>query len=248
MLLAIDAGNTDTKFGVHDDNSWVAVWRKPTSELADLDSWLREQFAQAQLGADFEFAACASVVPSAESSIAAGVKNAFGQEVQFLRSTMDFGLEVRYEPPESVGIDRLMNCLGASRQFPAPLVVIDFGSATTFDVVRDGRFLGGAILPGLELQAEMLSKGTAQLQEVPLEIPQFGIGNSTVLALQSGLVFGHIGAVEGIVARIRGELGEEPTMVATGGLSHLFIGATEAIQHFVPYLTLEGVAVAVTLQ
>lgn len=243
MLLAIDVGNTDTKFGVHHNGTWMAVWRRATQadDAEILTAWLTECFSRAEIAFGVEGVACASVVPGRDASIAALGREAFGKEVFFLTAETVHGLEIAYDPPESLGADRIANALGALAQYPPPLVVIDFGSATTFDVVVDRRFVGGAILPGVALQIQSLVGGTAQLPSIPLSMPVSAIGGSTVGSLQSGIVLGHVGAVEGLARRISAELEAKPTVIATGGLSHLFIGATEAIDHFVPMLTLDGI-------
>ena len=250
MLLAIDVGNTDTKFGVSDGNTWT-VWRKPTNDLSDAGEWLSHQFSNTPtlqpLNASILKVGCACVVPSVEQTITNVAKTLFRQEVLFLRATMPFGLKVDYDPPESLGADRFANCLGALKQFSPPIIVVDFGSATTFDVVQENMYIGGAIMPGVKMQAEMLARGTSQLPEAPLIVPDSAIGASTEQAIQAGIVFGHVGAVEGILARIQTECANCATVVATGGLSHLFIGATEAINHFVPNLTLDGIAAALQI-
>ena len=241
MLLAIDIGNTDSKFGVSDGETWV-VWRRPTDDLLDLSAWLKAMFTAANIPLEIDRIGCASVVPRVDPLIKDVAKNLFNREVLFINPKLDFGVKVRYTPPESLGADRLANCLGALKQFTAPMIIVDFGSATTFDVVRDNAFIGGAIMPGVRLQADILAHGTANLPDVPVELPAFVIGTSTSEAIQSGIVLGHISAVEGMVKRIQSECDNRATVIATGGLAHLFIGATDAINHYVPNLTLDGIA------
>jgi len=243
MLLAIDVGNTDTKFGLSDGKTWT-VWRRSTDDMVDVERWLDAMFAGAKLSLDVDRAGCASVVPRVDNLVAGAVRNLFKQDLFFLRPEVDLGIKVRYNPPETLGADRLANCLGAVKQFSAPIIIVDFGSATTFDVVRDHTFIGGAIMPGVKLQLAQLARSTAKLQVVKLLMPKEAIGTSTEEAIQSGIVLGHIGAVEGIIARMQAECANCATVVATGGLSHLFMGATESISHFVPNLTLDGIAAA----
>lgn len=248
MLLAIDIGNTDIKFGVKDGNEWRAVWRRPTSDRSSTSRWLKDCLAGASLSAKaVDAVMAASVVPPANERINQACNTLFHVEPEFLKFEKDggaayHGLKISYDPPQSLGVDRLANVIGALEGFQAPLIVIDFGSATTLDVVEGYAFIGGAILPGMRLQAKCLGRGTSQLPEISLDVPPHAVGRSTLEAIQSGIVLGHVSAVEGLVARIAKELAEPPTVIATGGLSHFLIGATETIHHFVPNLTLEGIA------
>jgi type III pantothenate kinase len=247
MLLAIDAGNTDIKFGIHDSGAWLGIWRVPTSDLinaADATSWMLDNIKQAVIEGKIDSVAAVSVVPSVNRVIDGVSQKLTGKEAFFVSPASVQSLQVFYKPSGSLGADRLASALGALAQFTAPLIVLDFGSATTIDVITGEGFLGGAILPGVRMQMESLFRRTEQLPEVGLAFPPNAIGSSTEHCIQSGILFGHLAAVEGMIDRFTGALKEKPTVVATGGLSHLFIGTTSKIHHFVSALTLDGVVKA----
>jgi type III pantothenate kinase len=244
MRLAIDVGNTDTKFGLADGEEWLGIWRRPTHDGCDANQivdWLANNVNEAGLPLQVQEAACVSVVPEIESVICDVAKSVTGLEPVFLRPALVTRVKVLYEPADSLGPDRLANALGALKEFAAPVIVVDFGTATTLDVCSEEGFLGGAILPGVKLQLESLAQGTSKLSEVEARVPPLAIGRSTKDSLQSGVVLGHVAAVEGLILRMQKELPKPATVIGTGGLSHLFIGATESIHHFVPQLTLQGV-------
>jgi type III pantothenate kinase len=199
---------------------------------------------QAQIPGEIHAVACCSVVPAWDPTLRRLARLLCDADIFFLRTGDQVGVKVNYDPPSSLGADRVANVLGALKQHKPPVIVIDFGSATTLDVITDAGFVGGAILPGVAIQAEAISRRAAQLPKVPLSVPHKVIANNTMEALQAGIILGHVSAIEGLVARIKQELGTPATVVATGGLSHLFMGATPAIHHFVPQLTLDGIAAA----
>jgi type III pantothenate kinase len=240
MLLAIDVGNTDTKLGLSDGSNWLGIWRRPTHGEGDLASWLSQNMAEAGIEGSITAAACVSVVPDLDGMIIELSRALTGSEPRFLRAA-EVSLKIYYQPPNSLGADRIANVLGALKQYPAPVIAVDFGTATTLDVCSQDGILGGAILPGVKLQITSLAQGTSKLPEVDAIIPESTIGQSTASAIQSGVVLGHVAAVEGLVARAQNELGVPATVLGTGGLSHLFIGLTPAIHHFMPQLTLDGV-------
>ena len=157
------------------------------------------------------------------------------------RANLDWGFEIRIDNPDEVGADRLLNSLAAHRRFTGPLVVIDFGTATTFDVVADdGAYLGGVIAPGINLSLEALHKAAARLPRIGIGRPQAVIGRSTVPAMQSGIYWGYVGLIEGLVARIQAEHGGRLKVIATGGLAPLLAEGTMVIEHIDPDLTLDG--------
>jgi len=243
MLLAIDVGNSDTKFGFSNGHEWLGVWRRPThppGDASQIAQWLGDNLSKAGIPLQVERVACVSVVPENEQLITDLSSLVNGKEPVFLHAGLIPSLKIFYEPQDSVGADRLANVLGALKQYPAPLIVVDFGTATTLDVCSEEGFLGGAILPGVKLQIASLAQRTSKLSEVEATAPQSAIGQSTTAAVQSGVVLGHVAAVEGLIAKIQKELPLPATVLGTGGLAHLFMGQTPAIHHFVPQLTLEG--------
>jgi type III pantothenate kinase len=165
----------------------------------------------------------------------------FSAEPLIARASLDWGFEIRVDRPDEVGADRLLNALGAHRRFGGPLVVVDFGTATTFDVVAgDGGYVGGVIAPGINLSIEALHRAAARLPRIGIGRPQSVIGRSTVPAMQSGVYWGYVGLVEGLVTRIKAEYGEPLKVVATGGLAPLFAEGTMMIEQIDPDLTLDG--------
>lgn len=244
MRLAIDVGNSDTKFGLAGGREFLGVWRRPTHDDCDAEQiveWLAQNASDASLDLRVEAVGCASVVPEKDTAISQVSKLLCGSEPVFLRPNLVTKIKVLYQPPDSLGPDRLANALGALEQFPAPVIVVDFGTATTVDVCSEEGFLGGAILPGVKLQLESLSQRTSKLKNVEARVPPLAIGQTTADALQSGVVLGQVAAVEGLIVRMQRELPKPPTVLGTGGLSHLFIGTTDSIHHFVPQLTLQGI-------
>lgn len=229
MLWAIDVGNTDTVAGAF-DGDWIAIERFPTAETR------YEQLPGPPSG----------VVVSGRNSHRwqeLAVRN-FGIEAVVLSTGAQVGLEVLYDPPNAVGSDRIANALAARANYGAPVVAVDFGTATTFDVVDSGgRFVGGAILPGLKTAAASLSQAAA-LPTAPIEAPDHAIGASTVAAIQSGVVLGHAGAVDLIASRIAAELGGNTAFVATGGLAPVVIPLCSTPLTYDPNLTLDGLVLA----
>jgi type III pantothenate kinase len=239
MVLAIDAGNTTLKVGLWDGDRFSAILRRPTdSDLSPqaLQTWLATSLGTAP---QIEDAVCCSVVPHLDESLHA---LSFGTPLRFLRSAVEVGLVSVYEPPGTLGADRLANAWGALQIVAPPVVVVDFGTATKLDAVDADRvYRGGSILPGLAMSAQMLAEGTAQLPAVPIEIPDHAIGRSTQESLQSGVVLAHIAAVSGLLRRFAQEmLGPKPTVVSTGGLGAMFKSLEEFDPVYLPNLTLDG--------
>ena len=251
MLLAIDVGNTHTVFGLWDGGNWEAVWRhatNPETTEDELAAWLRSLFTLNELEWTLDAAICASVVPAANDSLSRLCERWFNLPLEFLRDGAAVGLEVDYQPVNSVGADRLANAIGALAKFEPPLVVVDFGTGTNFDAVDSlGRYVGGAIMPGIVVGSEALFKRAAKLPYVDtlnLEAPAKAIGKSTVQSLQSGIVLGYAAAIDGLVRRICTELSGSCSVIATGGLGSMFLGLCETIEAFEPNLTLDGLRVA----
>ncbi len=248
MLLAIDVGNTHTVFGLWDGASWRAVWRRPTDpeETEDgLAVWLRALFDLEGLDWRIERVICASVVPAAEDSLRRLGERWLKVPVQFLRSGAEVGLAVDYEPATAVGPDRICDVLAALERYTPPLIVVDFGTATTFNAVSGaGVYLGGAIMTGVVVSAQALASRASKLPLVEFKAPDRAIGTNTGEALRSGVMLGYAGAVDALARRISHELGGGVTVVATGGLGGMFLGLCESLQGYEPTLTLDGLVLA----
>lgn len=248
MLWVIDVGNTHVVFGLWDGSAWAQVWRLPTRVAATEDQLAAELGSLARLAGlplRAEDVVIASVVPSVNDSLALLARKWLGVAPKFLTGGSPVGLTVRYEPASAVGADRLANALGALSLVPPPVVVVDFGTAITFDVIdEEGAYVGGAILPGLEVAASALAHRTAQLPQIQLRAPERAVGRSTPESLRSGLVFGFAGAIESLCARIAGELAAAPTVIATGGNGRRFLDLCPSLERYEPHLTLEGLRIA----
>ncbi len=245
MLLVVDAGNTNVVFAVHDDQGWRGIWRIATEPQRTSDEyavWLLTLLNLVGLKpAEIDRAVIGTVVPAALYHLRRLCRDWFTTEPLIARSTLDWGFAIKVDNPAEVGADRLLNSLAAHHDYSGPLVVVDFGTATTFDVVdADGAYLGGVIAPGINLSLEALHKAAARLPRIGIGRPQAVIGRSTVPAMQSGIYWGYVGLVEGLVTRIRAEYDRPLKVVATGGLAPLLAEGTTIIEHINPDLTLDG--------
>ncbi|MCA6297987.1 MAG: type III pantothenate kinase [Phenylobacterium sp.] len=245
MLLAIEQGNTNTLFAVHDGAEWIAQWRTATQSTRTADEyavWLYQLLSMT--GLKFELLdACiiSSVVPQSVFNLRNLARRYLKVEPLVIGENVDLGIPVRLEKPSEAGADRLVNAIGAHAVYPGDLIVIDSGTATTFDVIAaDGGFEGGVIAPGINLSMEALHAAAAKLPRVAIRRPDKTIGRDTVGAMQAGVFWGYIALIEGLITRIREEWGRPMTVVATGGVASLFQGATEAIDHFDSDLTIRG--------
>ena len=247
MLLAIEQGNTNTLFAVHDGKAWIAQWRSATHSTRTADEyavWLSQLLAMAglQLGV---FTGCiiSSVVPQSIFNLRNLARRYLKVEPLVIGENVELGIEVRIEKPSEAGADRLVNAIGAHVIYPGDLIIIDSGTATTFDVIAaDGGMEGCAIAPGINLSMEALHQAAAKLPRVAIQRPRgnSAIGKDTVAAMQSGVFWGYIALIEGLVARIKTEWGKPMTVIGTGGVASLFHGATSSIDHFDPDLTIRG--------
>jgi type III pantothenate kinase len=251
MLLAIDVGNTHLVFGVWHKGEWAAQWRHrtdPETTEDQLGAWLRTMFEMANLPWAVSRVVCACVVPPMVEPLRLLSERWMGLSPVFLRDGASVGLEVLYEPRTSVGADRLANALGALALVEPPLVVVDFGTGTNFDAVdREGRYLGGAIMPGIMVGSEALFRRAAKLPHVEglsLSAPKRAIGGTTVESLQSGIVLGYAAAIDGLVTRMDEELGGGTRVLATGGLGGMFLGLCARLERFEATLTLDGLRIA----
>lgn len=245
MLLAIEQGNTNTMFAVHDGQRWIAQWRAATESTRTADEyavWLSQLLAMGglQLGV-FNGCIISSVVPQSIFNLRNLARRYLHVEPLVIGENAELGIAVRIDKPSEAGADRLVNAIGAHVAYPGDLIVIDSGTATTFDVIAaDGGFEGGVIAPGINLSMEALHNAAAKLPRVAIQKPQRVVGTDTVGAMQSGVFWGYIGLIEGLIARIRAERDKPMTVVATGGVASLFHGATMAIDHFDSDLTIRG--------
>lgn len=244
MLLAIDVGNTHSVYGLHDGVSWRAVWRRATDveDTADeLGAWLATLHGVAGLPLEVDRCVVASVVPSINGALTELTMRYYGCEAKMLKGDSDHGVPVTYDPPSGVGADRIANAIGALALASPPIVVVDFGTATTFDVVdRSGAYVGGAILAGPLTALESLIGRTAKLPSTELKLPEAAIGRNTTEALRSGTMFGYAGAIDALARRIDAELGGGATFIATGGLATAFEALSEYLRRNEPMLTLDG--------
>ncbi len=246
MLLAIDCGNTNTTFAVFAGDQRRAEWRSGTQADRTTDDyavWLTHLMALEGLDrSDIDAAIIATVVPATHNALTGLSQRYFDCEPLVVGEPgLDLGVEVRLDSPQEAGADRLLNAVAAHQRYGGPAIVVDFGTATNFDVVdRDGGYLGGAIAPGVGLSEEALHQAAARLPRVAVRRPATVIGRSTVAAMQSGVFWGYIGLVEGLVDRLQAEYGAAMTVIATGGLAPLFARATDRIHHLDPDLTMWG--------
>ncbi|MBO1073533.1 type III pantothenate kinase [Roseomonas marmotae] len=245
MLLAIDAGNTNVVFAIHDGTEWRGRWR--IAMRADRTSdeyavWLLTLLGHIGIRPiEIERCVIGTVVPAALYNLRRLCREWFSCEPLVARAPLDWGFPIRVDNPEEVGADRLLNALAAHHHYKGPLVVIDFGTATTFDVVdTDGAYLGGIIAPGINLSIEALHRAAARLPRIGIGRPQSVIGRSTVPAMQSGIFWGYVGLVEGIITRIRAEFGAPLKVIGTGGLAPLLAEGTPVMEYTAPDITLEG--------
>jgi type III pantothenate kinase len=250
MLLAIDIGNTHTVFGVYRNTKLIADWRV-TSMLQRTEDEVGTQVGlflkEAQIPLkEIGGVGISSVVPNLTDIFAMMARKYFRVEPLIISSSLDLGISIQYDDPNSVGADRICNAVAGYASFGGPLIIIDFGTATTYDVVsKTGDYLGGVIAPGIETSAVDLHRRAAKLPKVELHFPKSIIGKNTVSSMQAGILYGAVDALEGLVKRIQGEVkkreGKNALVVATGGFSQLIASQSKVINECVPSLVLDGV-------
>ncbi len=253
MLLVVDAGNTNIVFGVHDGSSWRGIWRIGTDINRTSDEyavWLLALLGLSGLErGQIDRAAIATVVPPALYHLRRLCRDWFRLEPLLAATNLDWGFEIKMDSPAEVGVDRLLDGLAAHQKYGGPVLVVDFGTATTFNVIDgEGNYCGGAIAPGINLSVEALHQAAARLPRVGVGRPQAVIGRNTIIAMRSGIFWGYIGLVEGLVQRIRQEFAASRSdaaavamkVVATGGLAPLFSEGTSVIERIDTELTLDG--------
>ncbi len=246
MLLAIDVGNTNTVFAVFDGERLRGEWRAATDARRTADEyavWLDQLLRREALSLEsVDAAIIASVVPQSLFALRHLCERYCHCEPLVVGEPgVELGLEINVDRPGEVGADRLVNAVAAHKRYPGALIILDFGTATTFDAVSaTGAYEGGVIAPGINLSLEALHRAAAQLPRIAVAPPATVIGKSTVPAMQSGIYWGYVGLIEGIVSRMKEELGVASTTVATGGLAPLFAHATKVIDKVDPDLTING--------
>lgn len=245
MLLAIDIGNTNVVLGVFDKERLVENWRVGTNTQITPDEYamiFKDLFGFA--GLEFKQITgviISTVVPPLLPVMVEMSRKYFRIEPMIVTHELKTGITIRYDNPKEVGADRIVNAAAAFKLFGGPLIIVDFGTATTFcAVTKDGEYLGGAITPGIKISAEALFQRASKLPRVELTKPRNVIGRDTISAMQAGIVYGYAGLVDGIVERMKKELASEVRVVATGGLAELVSPETKSIQEIKPQLTLEG--------
>ncbi len=253
LLLTIDVSNTGIKFGLYpkDSNKLQARWRISTKREKTTDEYamlLAQLCAHAGLRLeDIGDAIMASVVPPLTPVFQELAERYLGREAIVVTHSMDLGVKLLVDNPWETGTDRMISVLAAHRLYGGPAIVIQFGTATSFDCVSaQGDFLGGAIAPGMGISAEALTRAGAQLYQVELAPPPAALGKNTINSMQSGIVYGHVGLVEGLVTRLRAELpeGERARIIAHGGLAELIARVTPCIDVVEPNLILRGLRIA----
>ena len=248
MLLALDVGNTNTVVGVFDGKELRVHWRLATRRDGTGDEYgivIKSLLDLASLELDqISAIAIASVVPPLQSSLEEMANRYFRIVPLVVGPGIKTGMPILYDSPREVGADRIVNAVAAFEAYGGPAIVVDFGTATTFDAVSaKGEYVGGVITPGIGIAAEALFERTAKLPRIDIVRPKSVVGKNTVASMQAGLFYGYLGLVEGIVTRMQEEMGGEPVVVATGGLSHLILAESRSVHHVDPLLTLTGLRI-----
>ena len=245
MLLTIDIGNTNLTLGLYEGGKLGAHWRLATDHNRMPDEYGLQFLGLLQNAGktlkDIEGISLASVVPPLTGRVIQACREYLKQEPLVVDAGVKTGIKVRSEDPKAVGADRICDAVAVMKLYGGPACVVDFGTATTFNAItKDGEYLGGAITAGINLAAEALYTRAAKLPRIDLQVPPSVIGRNTVHAMQSGLLFGHVSMIEGMVSRFRAELGDDMKVVATGGLAEVVAKETKVIEIIAPWLTLDG--------
>lgn len=246
MLLAIDAGNTNTTFAVFDGEEIVGEWRTSTNSARTADEygvWLGSLMALAEVDVKLiDSAIIATVVPQALFNLRTLCRRYYRCEPLVIGDPdVDVGIRILIEKSREVGADRIVNAVGAKMKYGGPAIIVDFGTATTFDIIDgDGNYQGGVIAPGINLSLEALHMAAAKLPRIAVERPERVIGNDTQSAMLSGVYWGYVGLIEGLIGRIREEYGARIQVIATGGLAPMFADGTDVIEEIDRDLTMHG--------
>ena len=247
MLLVMDAGNTTTVVGIFDKEKLISHWRLSSILHTSDEFGVYLLMLISTIGVkpeQIDSAVLSSVVPSLDVPICEAIKTYLYVDCLRVNAFVDIGMEIRYATPREVGADRIVNAVGGMHKYGAPLIVADYGTAITFDVVSiDGAYLGGVIAPGLVSGIEALFGRTAKLPQVGVELPPSVIGRNTNESIQAGILYGNAGLTDHLVEKIRDELGVKATVVATGGHAALMATIAKSIDHVDPWLTLDGLRI-----
>lgn len=245
MILVVDVGNTNIVLGIYKNRELLHHFRLGTNRQSTGDEYgvlIYNLFQMSRIDVrDIEGVIISSVVPPLMQMLEQMCETYLKKTPLVVGPGIKTGLNLRYENPREVGADRIVNAVAAVELYGGPLVVVDFGTATTFDCIdAQGNYLGGAIVPGIGIATEALYQRASKLPRIELEKPKKVIGRNTIHAMQAGIIFGYAGQVDGIVGRIRKEMNTSPKIVATGGLAALIASETSSIEEVNPLLTLEG--------
>jgi len=248
MLLTIDIGNTNITLGLYDESTLGPRWRIATNHERMPDEYGLQIVGLLENGnclPEKIFGICmASVVPQLTNKIAQACRDYLNHDPLVVDAGVKTGVRILYENPRAVGADRIVDAVAVQRLYGGPACVVDFGTGTTFDAISpEGDYLGGAIAPGIGIAADALFTRAAKLPRVDLDRPPSAIGRNTTHAMQSGLLFGYVGLVEGMVTRFGAELGPEMKTIATGGLAEIVARETSVIDFIAPWLTLDGLRI-----
>lgn len=245
MILTIDVGNTNTVLGIYQEGELINHWRLSTDKDKTADEYgilIYNLFYFAKINPQkINSIIISSVVPPVVAALEEAAQLYFKKEVLTIGPGVKTGMNIKMDNPKEVGADRIVNGVGAFKKYGGPLIIVDFGTATTFCVISDkGNYLGGVIAPGIEISTEALFAHAAKLPRIQLKKPAQAMGKNTISAMQAGIIFGFVGQVEAIIKRLKKEVAREVKVVATGGLVNLIAPETETIDLVEPFLTLEG--------
>jgi len=245
MIFVLDVGNTNTVLGVYDEDILKYHWRIETNRHKTEDEYgmiIKSLLQHENLAFDqFDGIIISSVVPPIMFALERMCKKYFGIKPLIVGPGIKTGLNIKYENPREVGADRIVNAVAGIQEYGSPLIIVDFGTATTYCYINeDKQYMGGAIAPGINISTEALYSKAAKLPRIEISRPEGIIGKNTVSAMQAGILYGYVGQVEGIVNRIKAQSNLEPTVIATGGLATLIATESTVIDVVEPFLTLKG--------
>jgi type III pantothenate kinase len=248
MLLTIDVGNTNLTIGLFDGENLAHHWRLATDHTRMPDEYGLQFLGLLQSAGesidDLSGICLSSVVPQLTGNVLQACDEYLHRQALLVEPHLETGIKIRYDDPKAVGTDRIADAAAVMKFYGGPACIIDFGTATTFNALtREGEYLGGSITAGINLAREALTMHAAKLPHIHLQRPPQVIGRNTIHAMQSGLIFGYVSMVEGMVERFRGELGPDMKVIATGGLADIVAGETKVIQVVAPWLTLDGLRI-----
>lgn len=248
MILVLDVGNTNIVLGVYREKELVAHWRTSTDRQKTADEYgvlIKNLFSYSHVkSAEIKAVVISSVVPPLNPTLERMTRQYFQVEPLLINPGIKTGMPIKYENPREVGADRIVNAVAAIEEYGGPLIIIDFGTATTFCAISaDNEYLGGAILPGIGISAEALFQRAAKLPRIELSKPRTVIGRNTVSSMQSGIIYGYVGAVDYLVERISREMNTKPFVLATGGFAEIIASESSAIDKVDSFLTLKGLRI-----